>query len=96
MNWQDIKLGIPKSYRSTLGSRKQDRVKVELDMPTEVFSDFQKQIHIPHALEGRRKEDINPKQENPPIFDRKTAKPDGVIHILHNQNTQEDPHNPPK
>ena len=57
MDWDKIKMGQPITYRASPDAIKSDRVKVELDMPVEVYSDFQKQIHASHALRGRRTED---------------------------------------
>lgn len=55
--WDKIRIKSVKSYRSDRKSKKKDRTEVILDMPTKIYSEFRKQIEIPH-LRDRRHTDL--------------------------------------
>ena len=55
--WDKIKIVKTKSYRSLPKNDKKDRTEVVLDMPTEVFSEFRKQIELPHVKNRRKTDD---------------------------------------
>ena len=56
MWWDKIKIIKTESYKSYPKNNTKDRTEVILDMPTEVYSEFRKQIEIPH-VRNRRKSD---------------------------------------
>jgi len=53
--WDKVKIISVKPYRTRRMNKKDDRVKIELDMPIEFYSKFRKQIEISHSI----KEDKN-------------------------------------
>lgn len=61
---EDISLASVRSYRSCRVNVKPDRVRVELDMPIEVFGDFRKNVEAPDALRRRREEDSFKEEKN--------------------------------
>lgn len=52
--WEKIRIKSIKPYRKDHQSVKKDRVMVTLDMPTEVYSKFRKQVEAPLADLHRR------------------------------------------
>ena len=55
--WDKIKLEEVTSYRSGPKSKTNDRTKVILDMPTEVYSEFRKQIEMSYARDRRESDE---------------------------------------
>ena len=57
--WDKIKIVSTKSYKSYPQNNTNDRTEVILDMPTEDFSEFRKQIELSHLHNRRKTDDKN-------------------------------------
>lgn len=61
--WLSIKHKSVIQYKSSPQATKNDMVRVELEMPIEIYKYFLQQIEVPHALRGRRKDDSHEKRQ---------------------------------
>ncbi len=59
-----ISISSIKAYKENIQDIKNTRIKVELEMPVDIYTDFRKNIEAHRSMRQRRSEDRNEKEMN--------------------------------